>query len=92
MFQLKAEIKSLRDKILLAKKKVTLMKKIIKEEEKRYSFGKIDLEKIIELKNNYAQYRANYQSILIELNKSYLSWHVLTNNIENIRAQLLESI
>lgn len=40
-------------------KKIKLIKNILKDEERRFQIGKIDLETLINVKNNYATYRLN---------------------------------
>jgi len=77
----KNKIKEFFNKIQLNKQQVQLTKSILVDEEKRYAYGKIDLEKLIETKNNYAEYRFQYQANLVEYAKNYLEWLSLNDQL-----------
>ena len=54
---LSKQLKQAREQIRIDSEKIRLTKLIIKDEEKRFSIGKIDLEALIQLKSDYATYR-----------------------------------
>ena len=71
-----------------ARKKVRLMKSILSHEERRFSLGKIDLGKIIEMKNSYASYHLELQEKKMNYAQALLAWHVLTDSLTQIKDKL----
>ena len=78
---LQSQLEELRRKVSVGQEKITLVKRILKDEERRFRFGKIDLENLIETKNNYAAYRFQYRADLVEYNKVYYSWLAINDRL-----------
>jgi len=73
-FEYKKKLTELKTILNLSKEKVHIATSILEDENRRYSYGKIGLEKLIEIKNDFSEYRFKYQTDLINLNKSFLDW------------------
>lgn len=78
---LKAELEELKLKVSVNKRKVELTKRILKDEQGRYEYGKIELEKLLEVKNDYAAYSFQYQSDIVEHSKVYIKWLALNDQL-----------
>lgn len=79
--ELKVQMNELKEKIVLGEKKTRLMEKILKAEELRYSYGKIDLDQLIELKSDLLEFRFQHQADVLEYNKTYLNWLALNDQL-----------
>lgn len=55
-------LKSLKQLIEVSERQKNLSQRIVKEEERKYQIGKLRLERLIEVKNDYATYRKNFQT------------------------------
>jgi outer membrane protein TolC len=75
------EVKQLKARLELAQKKVLIMEKIQKEDERRYLIGKIDLERLIEIKNDFAKYRYELQAQELAYSKALVQWYVLNDQL-----------
>ena len=73
-YDFKQRLEKIEQKLKLSRKKVKLIKDILQEDNRRYRIGKIDLDKIIEINNDYAQYQFQHSQNRIELNKIYVDW------------------
>ncbi|MCB9091479.1 MAG: TolC family protein [Halobacteriovoraceae bacterium] len=71
------------------KKKILVTEKILKEEERRYGYGRIELDSLIEIKNDYASYRLQYQADLLEFNKYILTWLALNDKLVHYKEKYL---
>ena len=70
----KQRLKKIEKKLKLGRSKIELIADILKEDNRRYRVGKIDLDKIIENNNDYAQYQFQHSQNRIEFNKIYADW------------------
>lgn len=82
--QLSHQLKELKGRVNLSDQKIKLTRRILKDEEDRYGVGKIDLEELLETKQDYYEYRFQHQTEVLEYNKLMLQWLALND-------QLLES-
>lgn len=78
---LKEQVSVSKKMLKIAKKKIDLAKRIYEREESRYKIGKVDLEQVIESKNNYSNARFQYFSRLINYNKFVVEWLNLTDQL-----------
>src|SRR5690606_12180368 len=78
---LKVQLDRAKEKLNLSKKKVALTERILKDEERRYTYGGITLDRLIEIKNDFAAYRFQYQNDLINYNRSILDWVNLNDRL-----------
>lgn len=75
-----------KDLLKISKEKRDLAVEIVKEQTKRYQFGRITLESLIEDRNTEAQNEFAYLSELTNLNKLIVQWLALTDQlVENIK-------
>jgi outer membrane protein TolC len=82
------KVEELSERVKSSDLKLALTKKILKEEEKRYRYGKIELEKLIETKNEYSQYRFENQEDIIDYNKSVLAYYELADQLIEMKENL----
>ena len=68
------QMSKIKKRLELSNKKVQLAKDILDDDTRRYRTGKINLDKIIELNNNFVQYKLDYNINRTEFNKSYIDW------------------
>ncbi len=78
---LKNLLEKSRKTLSLSEKKVNLMTEILKDDNRRYKVGKIDLDKIIEANNDYAQFQLQYSRSRIEFNKIYIDWLIFNDEL-----------
>ena len=71
---LKKRLDESKRRVDLSQRKVRLMKDILAEDLRRYRYGKIDLDSIIELNNSYAQYQFDFSQYQIEYGRVYVDW------------------
>lgn len=62
----------LRKKIALSKEKVLLIRSIFEDETRRYEIGKIDLDDMIQISNQFAKFQYEYNALLVDYNYSKL--------------------
>ena len=65
-------------------RKVELMESIVDDDEKRFSIGRLELERLIELKNNYATYRKQYEQSKLSYLQSLIEWLALNDKLIEI--------
>ena len=82
---LESQVFELKNKIKINEQKVLLTKNILKDERNRYQYGKINLDRLIETSNNYAAYRFELQSSIIEFNKLILEWYAFNDKLIDIK-------
>ena len=68
-------------------KKVSLSKRILKNEEARFQTGRIDLDRLIDTENNFLTFQFQYQAELLEYNKTALSWLALVDQLTLMKEQ-----
>lgn len=61
-------------KLEISEGKKLVAQKIVLDEERRYHNGRIELERLIESRNNLAQYSFDFLSDLTQLNKLFVKW------------------
>ena len=71
---LKEQIVYYQKSINLYQRKIKITKNILAAENKRYSYGKIDLDTLIEQKNNYSTARFSYQESLTNYLQLITQW------------------
>lgn len=71
---LKEQILYYQKSINLYQRKIKITKNILAAENKRYSYGKIDLDTLIEQKNNYSTARFSYQESLTNYLQLITQW------------------
>lgn len=76
---------NLKSIVELAQQKVKLTEKIIIEDERRYNYGKIDLERIIDLRQNYSLYRYQYLSRLADYRLALLRWKGFSDTLDIVK-------
>lgn len=70
------------DKLIrIAKKKIFLSEKILKDETENYSFGKVSLNDYISSVNRVDENKFNYTSHKVQLNKLLVEWLRLTDRL-----------
>ena len=79
--ELSISIDKLKRNTEIHQSKIKLMKRILKDDERRYRFGTLLLEKVIESRNNLATYQYQLQSDLVELNKAVIEWLAFTDQL-----------
>lgn len=72
--ELKLRINELKSRLEITNQKVLLSQKILKAETRRYRYGKMDLDKLIEIEQDAIEYRFQHQSVQLELHKAILDW------------------
>lgn len=82
---LKSQLKELRKKEKVSKNKVNIMKRILKDEENKYQYGKIDLDRLIETKNSFSSYRFTHQTDLLNINTKIIEFLSLTDQLLELR-------
>ena len=70
----KNRLEQLKKKLELSREKVRVAGQILEDEKRRYLYAKLTLERLIEIKNDFAEYRFKYNTDLINFNKSCLEW------------------
>lgn len=78
---IKNKILRQREQVAISKSKKVLAAEIVKSEEKRYQTGRVQLENLIEDRNNLAQYEFAYLTDLTVLNKLIVQWLSLTDQL-----------
>jgi outer membrane protein TolC len=68
ILNLNTQLTELRKKEVISRNKIKIMERILKEEENKYNYGKIDLTRLIESKNNFSAYRYTHQADLLNIN------------------------
>lgn len=84
---LESQLKDLREKYKLSHNKVMIMSRILKDEEGKYQYGKIDLDKLIESKSNFAAYRFENQTDLLNINTKTIELLALTDGLLGLETQ-----
>jgi len=77
----KAKLLKTKEKVDVSKEKLKLMERIVRSEEKRYQYGKVDLDRIIEINSDFFGYKAQYQSNILDYNRIVLSWLSLNDKL-----------
>ena len=85
---LKSELNELEEKVKINKRKIEISKQILQDEQRRYTYGKIGLEKLIEISNNYAEYRFKYQASVVDLGKTIFKLYALKGRLIEIKDKL----
>ena len=85
---IKAMLLESREQLKVDKEKVSLVKSILKDDEGRYRIGKIDLESLIEIKNNFATYRAQYEASKLKYAQIALDWLSITDQLIKFKEQI----
>ena len=85
---LKSELNELEEKVTINKRKIEISNQILQDEQRRYTYGKIDLEKFIEISNNYAEYRFKYQASIVDLGKAIFKLYALKDQLIEIKDKL----
>lgn len=85
---LKVRLQEVKERLEVSRKKVTITQRILKDEERRYQVGKFDIERVIEVKNDYTSYRFQMQSDLVEYNKLLINWLALNDQLIDKRNAL----
>ena len=75
----------------IGQNKVIVSKRIVKDQNRRYQFGRIDLDELIETQNELTSYEQQYQSDRVEYNRTYLRWLALTDQLLSLRERLKNS-
>ena len=81
ILEFKQQLKFYSKNIELLDKKLALAKNIYKAENNRYSYGKIDLDTLIERKKDLATYQYQYQEYLLSYLSLSASWLELNDNL-----------
>ena len=63
-----------RNQMKVDENKVNLTSSIVKEEERRFSFGRIDLDTLIELKSSFASYRTELEQSRLNFGVVLIDW------------------
>src|SRR5690606_23232986 len=85
---LKVQLLEVTERLNVSRKKVEITQRILKDEERRYQVGKFDIERVIEVKNDFTAYRFQLQSDLVEYNKLLLNWFALNDVLIDRRIAL----
>jgi len=78
---LDSNLQKLKKQFVLSQEKLKLMKDVLDDESLRYRRGRIDTDKILEANNTYAVYQFENYEQLLALNKSYIDWLVLNDQL-----------
>ncbi len=78
---LQSQLKELRKKEIVSKNKVKIMARILKDEENKYQYGKINLDQLIDSKNSFISYRFDHQSDLLNINTKIIEFLSLTDQL-----------
>lgn len=78
---LSEQLRTSQEILTLAKRKITLAQNIIKDDQNRYAFGKLDLDSLIQLRKDYSAYRYQYYSQLVRHNLLQLRWKGFTDTL-----------
>jgi outer membrane protein TolC len=85
---LQSQLQELRKKEIVSKNKVKIMERILKDEENKYQYGKIDLDQLINTKNSFISYRFGHQSDLLNINTKIIEFLSLTDQLLELENQL----
>ncbi len=80
--QIENRLVQAKNQMLIDDQKVNLTKMIIKDEEKRFSIGRIDLETLIELKSDYASYRSRQSQSRLSYGMALIDWLALNDRLD----------
>jgi hypothetical protein len=72
--EISKSLSSWKGRLNLSQQKVKVTERIFKEESRRYKYGKITLEKLIETRKDFSEYRFKYFSDRIAYNKILIDW------------------
>ena len=86
--QISVKIHELNQKRKLIKEKIEISKRILKEEKRRYNYGRIQLDDLIELETNFLRYKYQEQTEDLEYGKAILQWLSLKDNLLLLRETL----
>jgi len=76
------QLKQVKDQLDIDTEKVELTKLIIKEEEKRFATGRIELEDYIQLKSDYATYRVNQEQSKLNFSQALVDCAALNDSLD----------
>ncbi len=79
--ELVSQLRESNEKLALSKEKVEITKRILALEDKRYKYGKIELEKLIEIGNDFEEYQFKYHFDLINHNKLLVDFLALKDQL-----------
>ena len=85
---LQSQLQELRKKEIVSKNKVKIMERILKDEENKYQYGKIDLDQLINTKNSFISYKFGHQSDLLNINTKIIEFLSLTDQLLELENQL----
>lgn len=87
--ELNIRISEIREKVSVGKRKVQLMQNILKDEQRRYAIGRIEIDRIIEANNSFSQIRFALLSDEIDFIKSLVEYHSTNDSLLDIAKNLI---
>ena len=78
---LKLKLQEMKFQVELEEEKVNLISSIIKDERERFEIGNLDLEKLIELRNDYATYKTDVEQSRFEYANLLINWLTSKNKL-----------
>lgn len=72
--QQKIEINKLKQQMALSREKLVLIDAIMKDDNKRYQRGLIELDRVLDTSNDYYRYQFELNNTKLALNIAYLDW------------------
>ena len=88
MKQLLVRVNKLNQRRALINKKVNIAERIVRDERKRYNYGKIELDNLIEMESNFFRYKFQAQSEELEYNKAILEWLAKSDKLLDFKNEL----
>lgn len=79
--ELQSALQEVGERIKVGERKIKLAETILKDDEKRYEFGRIDLDRLITSKQKLVEYQFQNQTHILSYNQTMLRWLSLSDRL-----------
>ena len=79
--ELRVQLREMKERLEIGNKKATLVESIMKDEKRRYNIGKIDLEKLIEIRETFVTSKIEIQQTRLEYASLLIDWLTVNGNL-----------